>query len=210
MISFSESTTNSDIPLTFGTFTVGDNIFYIEINRKLFKWEDGAKKIKSTDVIDTTEYSNANFTGGLKVAASANTVYVGKRDGRLVRSVDRGNSWQDRTANLPFTVSNFKDITFIGKTIYVSTDKGVLASHSGIHWRRLTNSEGKHIIIDKFAIHKSKLYGASKSGVYYLDYQGNWEQIYPNIQDRVISFACTNDKLYIATEQQDIRYAFIK
>ena len=209
-IPFSEPTTNSDRHSSFGSFTVGDNILYIEFNRRLFKWKDGSSKIENTGVIDTTKYSNANFTGELKVAASSDTVYVGKRDGRLVRSDDQGNNWQDITSNLPYIVSNFKDITFVGNTVYVSTDKGVLASQNGDHWRRLTNTEGKHIIIDKFTTHKSNIYGASDIGAYYLDQQGNWEHIYPNIQDKVISLTCTNDKLYIATEQQGIRYASIK
>lgn len=210
MIPFSELTTNSDRHFTFGSFTVSDDIFFIEFNRRLYKWEDGSSKIKNTGVIDSTKYSNANFTGGLKVAALSDTVYVGKRDGRLLRSDDRGNNWQDMTSNLPFIVSNFQDITFVGNTVYVSTDKGVLASHNGDHWWRLTNTEGKHIIIDKFTIHKSNIYGASDTGAYYLDQQGKWEQIYPNIQDKVISLTCTNDKLYIVTEQQGIRYASIK
>ena len=209
-IPFSELTTNSDRHFTFGSFTVSDNIFFIEFNRRLFKWEDGDTKIKNTGVIDTTKYSNVNFTVGLKVAASSDAVYVGKRDGRLVRSDDRGNNWQDITSNLPFIVSNFKDISFVGNTVYVSTDKGVLASQNGDHWRRLTNTDGKHIIIDKFTIHKSNIYGASDTGAYYLDQQGKWEQIHPNIQDKVISLTCTNDKLYILSQQQGIRYASIK
>ncbi len=128
----------------------------------------------------------------------------------LVNGDDRGDNWQDITSNLPFTVSNFRDITIVGNTVYVSTDKGVLASQNGDHWWRLTNTDGKHIIIDKFTTHKSNIYGASDTGAYYLDQQGNWEQIYPNIQDKVISLTCTNDKLYIVTEQQGIRYASIK
>ena len=209
-IPFSEITTNSDRPPTFGSFTVSDNIFYIEFNRRLFKWEDGDTKIKNTGVIDTTKYSKVNGNVGLKIAASSDTVYVGKRDGKLIRSDDRGDNWQDITSNLPFTVSNFRDITIVGNTVYVSTDKGVLASQNGDHWWRLTNTDGKHIIIDKFTTHKSNIYGASDTGAYYLDQQGNWEQIYPNIQDKVISLTCTNDKLYIVTEQQGIRYASIK
>lgn len=209
-IPFTELTTNSDRHFTFGAFTVSNNIFYIEFNQQLFKWEDGSPKIENTGVIDRTKYSNLNGAGGLKVAALSNVVYVGKRDGTLVRSDDRGDNWQDITSNLPFIVSNFKDITFVENTVYVSTDKGVLASPNGDHWWRITNAEGKHIIIDKFTIHKSTIYGASDTGVYYLDHQGEWEQIYPNIHDKVISLTCTNDRLYIATRQQDIRYVSIK
>ena len=39
----------------------------------------------------------------LKLAVSGETVYAGKRDGHLFRSLDGGNTWKDLTAN--FTAS---------------------------------------------------------------------------------------------------------
>ncbi|MCG9129436.1 sigma-70 family RNA polymerase sigma factor [Candidatus Poribacteria bacterium] len=193
-----------------GGFTVTDDIFYIEFNHQLFKWKSGSSKITNTGLIDTTNYSNINSTEGLKVAASANTVFVGKRDGRLVRSIDRGNSWKDITSNLPYSVTYFKDITFVDNFLYVATDKGGLVSQTGKYWQNLTDNEGKRIIIDKFASHGTNIYGASQTGAYFLNDEGKWEQIHPNIPNKVISLSCGNEKLFILTDQQEIFYASLR
>ena len=189
-----------------GDFTVTDNVFYIEYNRQFFKWEPGNSELTNIELIDTAKYSDGTLNSGIKVAALRETVYVGRQDGRLFRSIDSGSSWQDITANFPLSFSNFKDIVFVNNTVYVATDRGVLASKDGEYWYILTDNEGKHIIVDKLITHSSRFYGINNIGVYRLDHRGKWEQILPNIPDKVIDLTVSDTKLYIATDQQGIFY----
>ena len=141
---------------------------------------------------------------GFKLAASAETVYVGKRDGKLFQSIDGGNSWRDVTPNILSSFSQIKDIIFVGSTVYVATDIGVLTSGDGERWSLLTDNIGTSIIIDRFAMEGSSFYGAGGKGVYSLDSRGRWEQILANIPDKVISLSASHDKLYIGTEKLGI------
>ena len=194
----------NDIPLISGGFAVSGNLFYIEYKRKIFKWDSNSSKLMDTGLMDTDKYSDGTADGSFKLTASANTVYVGRHDGRLFQSIDTGNSWQDITSNLPFSISNFKDIVFLKDTIYVATTKGVLASQIGQHWNLLTDNDGTHTIIDKITTSGSQIYGANDRGIYSLDHRGKWEQIYTSVPDKVINLTFSNGKLYIATDQQGI------
>ena len=187
-----------------GGFAVSGETFYIEYMRRLFKWEPSSLKLTDTGLIDTGKQLDNELDRGFKLAASAETVYVGKRDGRLFQSFDGGNSWRDVTPNLPSSFVHIKDIMFVGTTVYVATDKGVLSSQTGKHWRMLTDISGTHITIDKLAVNGPSFYGAGNMGVYRLDSHGKWKQITSNIPDKVISLSASSDKLYIATKQSGI------
>ena len=193
-----------------GGFAVSGKTFYIEYMRRLFKWEPGSPKLTDTGLIDTGKQLDNELDSGFKLAASAETVYVGKRDGRLFQSFDGGNSWRDVTPNLPSSFVYIKDIMFVGTTVYVATDTGVLTSQNGEHWRMLTDNIGTHIIIDKFAMDESSFYGAGDMGVYHLDSHAKWKQISSNIPDKVISLSASHDKLYIATKQSGIFHTSIE
>ena len=188
-----------------GGFAVSDGTFYVEYQRRLFKWKRGDPHWTNTGLIDLGERLT-HSRNAFKLAASGETVYVGKRDGQLFQSLDGGSSWRDITSSLPLRFAHFNEIVFVGSTVYVSTDTGVLASQTGEHWRVLTDSMGKPTLIDEFAVHNATIYGAGDTGTYRLDPQGCWEQITPNIPNKVVSLGINSNRLYIATQQRGIFY----
>ena len=187
-----------------GGFAVSDGTFYVEYQRGLFKWKPGDSEWTNTGLIDLSERPNRYSEKPLKLAASGETVYVGKRDGTLFQSLDEGNSWRDITPNLPLRFTHFKEIVFAGPTVYIATDAGVLSSQTGAHWRVLTDRMGRRIVIDEFAVDHTKVYGAGDTGVYRLDNRGKWHQIFPSVPGKVDALAIRNDKLYIAADRRGI------
>ena len=183
---------------------VCNDVFYAEHRRTLFKWRLGASEWISTGLTDMSQESYDNDSEDLKLAASGETLYVGKRDGKLFQSFDSGNSWRDVTPSLPLHFARFKEIIFVGSTIYVATDNGVLASQTGQHWRVLTNSTGEHLIIDKFAMDGTKIYGIGDAGVYRLDSHNQWKHISSEAPDKVSALVILNNKLYSATKDRGI------
>ena len=182
-----------------GGFAVSDEIFYVEHLRGLFKWKSGDSKWTNTGLIDLSKQSNWDLRNGFALAASAENVYVGKRDGKLFQSLDKGDNWRDITPNLPFRFTRFKEIVFAGSTVYVATDKGVLSSQTGEHWRVLTDNMEARIVIDRFAVDHTSVYGAGDTGIYRLDDRGKWKQIAPSIPSAVASLVVSDDRLYIST-----------
>ena len=186
-----------------GGFAVTGQTFYAEWNRRLFKWKHGDSDWTDTGLIDNSEPLN-QFDRGFKLAVSGDTVYVGKRNGKLFQSLDGGKSWKNITPTLPFHFTRFKEIIFAGSTVYVATDKGVLSSQTGAYWRVLTDRMGKRIIIDDFAVDGRTIYGADDTSVYRLDTHGKWDQISQSVPDKIVSLAVSNNRLYIATQQRGI------
>ncbi len=184
-----------------GGFTVSDGTFYVEHQRGLFKWQPGDSEWTHTGLIDTDSTRVNGYDSGFKLAVSGDTVYVGMRDGRLFQSLDTGHSWKDITPTLPLHFEDFKEVAFAGSTIYVATDKGVLASQNGEHWRVLTDHAGERTVIERFAVDHVSVYGAGDTGVYRLDDRGRWAPILPNVPSKVASLVINNNKLYVATER---------
>ena len=183
-------------------FAVSGETFYVEYRQRLFRWTRGDPKWTDTGLIDVTQPFDNIFNSSFQIAVSAETIYVGKRDGHLLRSPDGGNTWKDLTPNLPLHFENFNEIVFAGSTVYVATDTGILTSADGEHWRVITDQEGAHVIIDQIAVTDTAIYGASDTGIYELNNRSRWEQILPEVPDRVLSFVTNNDKLYIATKKR--------
>ena len=179
-----------------GAFVVSRGTLYAEYKRQLFKWQPGDAAWRDTGLLDTGEQPEADLKCGFRLAVSGETVYVGKRDGRLFQSLDAGSSWRDITPNLPFHFTCFKEIMFAGSTVYIATDSGVLASKTGEHWRVIADEA----VIDKFAVDGTAIYGAGDTGVYRLDLHDKWERISPGVPGQVLSLVVDRDKLYVATK----------
>ena len=190
-----------------GAFAVSDDTFYMEYNFKLFRWRDGESEWFDTGIEETAELSERTLMEGFKLAVSGDTVYVGKRDGGLVVSFDRGNNWIELTPILPFPVKVFKEITFVGSTVYAATDKGVITSSKGNNWRILTDAAGTPLIMEQLAVDGTDIYGVSKAGVYRLANDSDlWDQVAPEIQDDVTSLAADGEVLYVGTESRGLLY----
>ena len=192
--------------LKTGTAVVNNDVFYVEYKRGLFKWRLGDSEWTNTGLVDTSEQIDEKPRNGFKIAVSEDIVYVGKRDGRLFQSIDRGVNWRDVTPNLPLHFTLFKEIASLDSTTYVATDEGVLVSETGQHWRVITDTADARIVINKLAVDGTEVYGTGDTGVYRLGDRGQWEQFSTEAPDSVVSLAVANGRLYSASAGQGIFY----
>ena len=189
-----------------GGFTVSDKAFYVEHQRQLFKWTPHDPEWTNTGLIDLGKPPDRDLRNGFKLAASGETLYVGKRTGNLFQSLDAGRNWANITSRLPLRFTHFREMVFVGSTVYIATDKGVLASQNGEHWRVLIDRTQTRIVLDRFAVDGMTVYGVGDTGVYRLDTREQWKQISPNLPDKVISLVINNNRLYIATQHHGMFY----
>ncbi len=191
-------------------FAMSCGVFYAEYNCRLFKWRLGDSAWSDTGLVDLGKGSDDNrFDKGFKLAVSGEAVYVGKRDGQLFQSLDQGSNWRDVTSNLPLGFTSFKEIVFVGSTVYIATDRGVLISETGEHWRAITNRTGTHVVINQFvmnhfAITGPRVYGVGDTGVYGLDTDGCWDQVASEVPGDVVSLGIMNNRLYSGTKEHGI------
>ena len=189
----------------FGNFAVSGETYYMEYNYKLFRWKPGDTRWSDTGVEETCELTRENMAQGFKLATSGETVYVGKRDGHLVQSLDGGDSWNDRTSNLLLPVAHFNQIVFADATAHVATDKGVFHSKDGVVWNAITDKTGETVIIKSLATAEDTVYGANDDGIYHLEKEtGTWEQIVPEIPDAITSLVVDRDAFYVGTEHRGV------
>ena len=161
-----------------------------------FPFDYSAEASTSMNILDSI---------GFKIAVSGKTVYVGKRDGRLAQSFDEGETWNDVTAELPFAVTEFKAIAFAGSTVYVATDNGVAYSSDGTDWHSATDVEGETLVMERFAVEGTTVYGTTGQYVYQLTAGSNtWKQVTPEIPDAVLSFAVDGNTLYVGTSSSGV------
>ena len=186
------------------------DVFYAEHRRTLFKWRLGDPEWISTGLTDMSQASYDNDSEDLKLAVSGETIYVGKRDGKLFQSLDEGSSWRDVTPSLPLHFTCFKELTFVDSTVYVATDEGVLRSETGVHWRVLTDSAGARPIIDRFAVDGTTIYGVDTIGAYRLDTRNQWKQVSSEVVGETVDLAVLNDKLYSAIKDRGIFHISLK
>ena len=188
-------------------FAVSGDTYYMEYEQRLFRWKTGTTEWVDTGLINEGKPSidmigSANTPDSLpsNLAVSGSTVYVGKWDGHLFQSFDEGNTWNDVTANLPFSVVHFRAVTFAGSTVYVATDKGVAYSSDGTDWHTATDSEGTPLVIERFTVDGTTLYGTSEQRVYqFKESSGVWQQVAPEIPMPITSLAVDGSVLYVGT-----------
>ena len=203
---------------TTGEFAVSGETFYIEYERKLYRWTYGDRKWHDTGMQDAPVFADFYATDGFQFAVSGEIVYLGKSNGTLFQSLNGGDTWRDVTPNFPFPLDraepqnqllkklpHFREIVFSGSTVYVSTSNGVAMSNDGEGWHVLTDSTSTPIPMRQLAINGTTLYGVSRTGAYRLDQDtGVWTQITSEIPDRVTSLAVARNTLYIGTEHRGI------
>ena len=191
-------------------FAVSGDAFYVAYQGRLVRWRRGEPEWFDTGLVDIDAPAKDAGTDPFILAVSGETVYVGKRDGHLFRSLDGGNTWKNLTTTLPLRFEHFNEIVFAGSTVYVATDAGVLTSTDGDNWRAITDKTGIRTIIDRIAVVDTTIYGAGDAGVYQLGNRGKWEQILPEVPHSVISVAINADKLYIATKRSGMFMASLE
>ena len=177
----------------------------MESRQTLFRWKPGTTEWYDTGLVDESgPYSVSDLNDlasvGFEVAASGDTVYVGKRDGHLFQSYDEGNTWNDVTADLPFAISDFNVIVFAGSTVYIATDQGVAYSSDGKQWQTATDVEGTPVVVERLAVDGTTVCGATEQRVYQLRENSNtWKQIAPDVSSAVTSLTIDGDTLYVGT-----------
>ena len=202
----------------FGNFAVSGRTYYIEYDQQLFRWKPGMTEWFNTGLAETGKsihsFADIEDQGSIdfKIAVSGETVYVGKRDGHLFQSFNEGDTWNDVTTTLPFSVTQFKSIAFAGPTVYVATDKGVAYSSDGINWHTTTtDAEGMPLVIEKMAVDGTTVYGApqQQKQIYQLkENSRTWEPVTPEIPSPATSFAVGSNVLYVGTTGHGVfRYA---
>lgn len=190
----------------FESFAVSDTAYYMESEQKLFRWKPGTTQWFDTGLVNDGEFTqvfdDANDLTDfrLKLAVLGKIIYAGKSNGHLFQSFDEGDTWNDVTTSLPFSVTSFNAIAFAGSTLYIATDRGVAFSNDGISWQATTDAEGVPIVIERFAVDGTTVYGTHQQRVYQLKANANtWQQITPEIPVRVNSLAVDGNTLYVGT-----------
>ena len=189
----------------YGNFVVNGETYYMEYNYKLFRWKPGDVRWSDTGIEETCELTRENMAQRFKIAVSGETVYVGKRDGQLVQSLDGGDSWNDMTSNLPLSVEHFNHIICTDATVHVATDRGVFSSKDGVVWNAITDRAGESVIIKSLATAEGTVYGANDDGIYHFKKEtGTWEQIVPEIPGAITSLVVDRDAFYVGTEHRGV------
>ena len=207
-----------------GRFAVSGDTYYVEYGKALYRWKPGMREWHNTGLVDqgedafaslfsgpfdystdvSTSYDTIN-SSGFKIAVSDSTVYIGKREGHLFQSFDEGDTWNDVTADIPFSFEKFDAIAFAGPTVYVATDKGIAYSSDGTHWHATTDTEGRTPVISRLAVVGTTVYGQTDQHVYLLKEGSNiWKQATPELPGSVISFAVDGNTLYIGTANRGV------
>ena len=203
-----DSSNQPDVAISIfpGNFAVSDTTFYAEYDKKLFKWKPDTTEWHNTGLIDEgeagsfEEFTDILDSTSFQLAVSGSKVYVGKRDGHLMQSFNEGDTWNDITSNLPFSVKHFYDIDFAGSTVYVATDKGILYSINGTDWHATIDTEDTPIVIKRFTVDGTTVYGVVGQQVYELQQNSDtWKQMTPEIPSPISSLTVANNTLYVGT-----------
>ena len=204
--------------LQLGGIAVSNGTYYVEYNYQLYRWKPGNSQWFNTGLLDkgvSVDYSfcyaNNTFIDaiGFRFAVSGDTVYVGKKEGQLMRSLDGGMTWTDVTGNLPYPIDHYKAIVFAGDYVYVATDKGVVMSTNGTDWHILTGAKGKPLIITMFAVEGTTVYGEAGRRIYQVNNgMTMWERVIPKIHHSMArTVTCIDvdgNTLYVGTRKRGV------
>ena len=202
-----------------GSFAISGDTYYVEYEQKLYRWKLGTTKWYDTGLMGKKKLSHrfsppmsndspfyippyliSPDSISFKIAVAGETVYVGKRDGHLMQSLDEGETWNDLTDHLPFSVKSYKSIVFAGNFIFVATDKGVLLSANGVDWHTLTDVEKTPLVTNRLLVDGTTVYCEFKQKIYQLNRNtGIWQSVTPEIPYPVSSFDVDNNTLYAGT-----------
>ena len=176
---------------------ISGKTFYTVYNSRLLKWKQGFTKWVDTGLDTRTEVNPTGFC----LASSGKTVYLGRNDGRLFRSLNEGDKWTDITKDLPIRFEFFMDITFSGSRVFIATEKGVLTSSKGKQWRMIKDENGKNVGMRHLVDEGSEIYGAQSFGIYrFNSNKYEWEKVSPELPNEYVDdVVIHNDKLYITT-----------
>ena len=196
----------------FGSIAVSGDTYYMGYKQRLFRWKPGMTEWRDTGLVDEVDEDRFNPSldsfsdiAAFKLAVSGSIVYVGKLDGSLFQSLDEGNTWDDITAKLPFSVTVFNAVIFAGSSVYVATDKGVVYSSDGMHWHATSYTEDIPLVIDRFAVHATSVFGATEKHVYQLEPNSNvWKQVTPEVPSLITSLAVESNVLYVGTSDSGV------
>ena len=163
-------------------------------------------------------FGDAYAANGFQFAVSGEVIYLGKSDGQLFQSLNGGDSWVNVTEDFPFPLNkvvsedqlleklpHFKEIVFVGSTVYVSTTDGVAMSDDGENWHVLTDLKSASIAMRHLVVDGTTLYGVSQTSAYQLKKNmGTWVQIASEIPKGVTSLVVAGNILYVGTEHRGV------
>ena len=180
-------------------FAVSNSTFYVEYRNQLLRWKPGTSEWHITS-LKYEDNDRMIFNSNFEMAVSGKTLYVGKQGGQLLQSFDEGDTWNNVTAKLPFSVVNFHAITFLEQNVYVGTVKGAIRSNNGTDWKIVTDIEGKPLEVRKFAVDGNGLYGLAKNTIYKLKEDlSTWIKVTPEIPYSATCFDVDGSNVYIGT-----------
>lgn len=192
-------------------YAVSNSTFYVEYRNQLLRWKPGTSEWHITS-LKYEDNDGMVYNPNFEIAVSGKTLYVGKQDGQLLQSIDEGDTWNNVTENLPFSVEIFHDITYLEQDVYVGTDKGVIRSNNGIDWKLIVDVDGKHLEVRKFAVDGNRLYGLAKNTIYQLKEElSTWKKVTPEIPYSATCLDVDGSNVYVGTFGRGVlRYALEK
>jgi len=148
-----------------------------------------------------------NLFGWGALAVSDRTVYISTVRGKLLRSVDEGDTWTEVSQNLPNWNQEIGtyDLTFVGDTIYAKAGSGGgCSTDGGKTWTPIIVAGLPGGYIEMQLVDGTTLYGTSSHGVFRLTHESDsWEQIAPTQRD-VTSLTFDGTTFYIGTNAEGV------
>ncbi len=183
--------------------TVSGETFYIVEQTgdgaRLYRWRVGEDLWTQLRTRDLLSWGT--------LAVSGRTVYIGATHGKLLRSVDEGDTWTEVSQNLPNWDQEIGtyDLTFIGETIYAKAGSGGgCSTDGGETWMPIIVAGLPGGYVEMQLVDGTTLYGTSSHGVFRLTHgSDSWEQIAPTQRD-VTSLAFDGTTFYVGTHAEGV------